>query len=264
METPTQQTRDFDAEMHTRIDAMAQNLIPDRDFGRATDKNARKVLLKPGAEKLLSAAGVSIQFTEVKSIITKELVAFGYSATLVRISDGVTLLSGAIGYATSEEPVYKKFSPLGCTNKIAKMAQKCCLVAAALIVCCASGEFTQDLDVEPARQPPRDPDAQAAADPAPLGFTNPCNGLVLSNFVDAFASVCGSRGKAEHWAMLYLVVEASTMKNGAKLENVTQAAGQAILNRLATTDKLDSMIASGTVQGSRPADAKVDQQAQPG
>lgn len=239
--------RDFDAEMHARIDAAIDLLVDGLDYGKFPPSK-KKTLLQPGAKKILDAAHVTIHFTEVGRTLTTDLVVFGYSGRAVRRDDGAVLVEGKVGWSSSAEKVYNTQPPLACVGKISQMAQKCCEVSCARTISPkVTTLFTQDLEQQQYPETPQRPSSTSpertvdtdSAQPAPPEFFDPDTkgaGVYFASFLDAFEAICKRRGLEAEWPLIYLGCESEVAKvSGGKvsrLENCSPKFQQLVLDRL--------------------------------
>lgn len=117
-----------------------------RDYGAIPGAGDRKVLLKPGAEKITVLLGLRSKFEIVGKVEDFEA---GFFAYMVRCSlvaaNGETITEG-LGQANTKERKYAKQDPYTLANTVLKMARKRALVDAALTVGSLSDIFTQDLE----------------------------------------------------------------------------------------------------------------------
>lgn len=117
-----------------------------RDYGAIPGAGDRKVLLKPGAEKITVLLGLRSKFEIVGKVEDFEA---GFFAYMVRCSlvaaNGETITEG-LGQANTKERKYSKQDPYTLANTVLKMARKRALVDAALTVGSLSDIFTQDLE----------------------------------------------------------------------------------------------------------------------
>lgn len=159
----------------------AEVLRQDIDFGVIPGTGNKPVLLKPGAERLCSAFGLSPEFELIGKVEEWDTGRFHYQyrCRLIHIETGKTVATG-IGSCNSMESKYRwrwlwpnqlkdaglspdgmvkrttkskqiqyrvtNEDPFDQVNTIDKMAQKRALIAATLIGCNASEFFTQDLE----------------------------------------------------------------------------------------------------------------------
>jgi hypothetical protein len=151
------------------------------DYGKIPGTGNKPTLLKPGAERLCSAFGLSPQFEMMESTerwdTENPLFHYRIKCKLVHIETGLTIATG-VGSCNSMESKYRwrwvwsRDLPEGIdkttlltrkrnngtqyripnddiysqVNTIDKMAQKRALIAAVLIGCNASEHFTQDVE----------------------------------------------------------------------------------------------------------------------
>lgn len=167
-------------------------LRPDVDFGAIPGAGPKKVLLKPGAEKIAAAFGVRVDYDVVVAevdhdrAVTAEtrrgtvrvtgLYRYIVKASLVR-PDGVVVGTG-IGSCSSMESKYVT-RPRDCENTVLKMASKRALVAAVLGTFGLSEAFTQDVGDDEDDEDVRVSEARAAQ-PPPAATKRADEGAVLS------------------------------------------------------------------------------------
>jgi len=127
-------------------DMVRTQLKEGKDFGAIPGAGDRKVLLKPGAEKITVLLGLRSKFEIVGKVEDFEA---GFFAYMVRCSlvaaNGETITEG-LGQANTKERKYAKQDPYTLANTVLKMARKRALVDAALTVGSLSDIFTQDLE----------------------------------------------------------------------------------------------------------------------
>ncbi len=117
-----------------------------KDYGAIPGAGDRKVLLKPGAEKITVLLGLRSKFEIAGKV---EDFESGFFAYMVRCSlvapNGETVTEG-LGQANTKERKYIKQDAYTLANTVLKMARKRALVDAALTVGSLSDLFTQDLE----------------------------------------------------------------------------------------------------------------------
>lgn len=117
-----------------------------KDYGAIPGAGERKVLLKPGAEKITVLLGLRSRFEIVGKV---EDFESGFFAYMVRCSlvapNGETVTEG-LGQANTKERRYVRQDAFTLANTVLKMARKRALVDAALTVGSLSDLFTQDLE----------------------------------------------------------------------------------------------------------------------
>jgi len=127
-------------------DMVRTQLKEGKDYGAIPGAGDRKVLLKPGAEKITVLLGLRSKFEIVGKVEDFEA---GFFAYMVRCSlvaaNGETITEG-LGQANTKEKKYAKQDPYTLANTVLKMARKRALVDAALTVGSLSDIFTQDLE----------------------------------------------------------------------------------------------------------------------
>ncbi|MEG3065967.1 MULTISPECIES: hypothetical protein [Acetomicrobium] len=127
-------------------DLIKTQLLEGRDYGAIPGAGDRKVLLKPGAEKITVLLGLRSRFEIVGKVEDFEA---GFFAYMVRCSlvaaNGETITEG-LGQANTKERKYARQDPYTLANTVLKMARKRALVDAALTVGSLSDIFTQDLE----------------------------------------------------------------------------------------------------------------------
>lgn len=117
-----------------------------KDYGAIPGAGDRKVLLKPGAEKITVLLGLRSKFEVAGKV---EDFESGFFAYMVRCSlvapNGETITEG-LGQANTKERRYLRQDPYTLANTVLKMARKRALVDAALTVGSLSDLFTQDIE----------------------------------------------------------------------------------------------------------------------
>ncbi|HQE21955.1 MAG TPA: hypothetical protein PK409_08490, partial [Thermosynergistes sp.] len=117
-----------------------------KDYGAIPGAGDRKVLLKPGAEKITVLLGLRSKFEVAGKV---EDFESGFFAYMVRCSlvapNGETITEG-LGQANTKERRYVRQDPYTLANTVLKMARKRALVDAALTVGSLSDLFTQDIE----------------------------------------------------------------------------------------------------------------------
>jgi hypothetical protein len=145
--------------VHREASELIRDALEDgRDYGTVPGAGPKKVLLKPGAERLCIAFGLSPRL----EIIEKEIdhdrrvewssrngsgVSRGLYRYVVRCvlsRDGVDVGSGIASCSTMETKFVR--DPRSAENTAIKMASKRALVAAVLSTLALSDRFTQDVD----------------------------------------------------------------------------------------------------------------------
>ncbi len=178
-------------------------LRPDVDFGAIPGAGPKKVLLKPGAEKIAAAFGVRVDYDVVVAevdhdrAVTAEtrrgrvqvtgLYRYIIKASLVR-PDGVVVGTG-IGSCSSMESKYVT-RPRDCENTVLKMASKRALVAAVLGTFGLSEAFTQDVGDDEDDEDVRVSEKREAAAPATPLKRSPDMASVINHAV-AIAAAAG-------------------------------------------------------------------------
>lgn len=152
-------------EAHAEAAALIRDALEEGvDYGLIPGAGNKKVLFKPGAERLTLAFGASVQLDIVEKEIDHDrdvnwrttsrykgdqsgtsqgLYRYVVRVRLVRM-DGTQVGEG-IGSASTMETKYVR-TPRDCENTVLKMAKKRAHVDAVLSMAALSGRFTQDLD----------------------------------------------------------------------------------------------------------------------
>jgi len=149
----------FEAKRAVVVEYIKRSFIENTDFGPADPRNAKRTLLKPGAEKvcrLFNTRPTWRRDDETWEMLGKPAGTVCY---VCEILDNTT--GEIIGEGRGAETIGNKKRD---ANKTIKNAEKCALVDAALYTFCLSEMFTQDLgagpDANPA--PAADPNAEQA------------------------------------------------------------------------------------------------------
>lgn len=117
-----------------------------RDYGAIPGAGDRKVLLKPGAEKITVLLGLRSKFEIVGKVEDFEAGFFAYMVRCSLIAANGETITEGLGQANTKEKKYSKQDPYTLANTVLKMARKRALVDAALTVGSLSDIFTQDLE----------------------------------------------------------------------------------------------------------------------
>lgn len=117
-----------------------------RDYGAIPGAGDRKVLLKPGAEKITVLLGLRSKFEIVGKVEDFEAGFFAYMVRCSLVSANGETITEGLGQANTKERKYAKQDPYTLANTVLKMARKRALVDAALTVGSLSDIFTQDLE----------------------------------------------------------------------------------------------------------------------
>ena len=130
-----------------------QIMVRGVDYG-VIPNTPKPTLLKPGAEKLSTAFGLTPAFTNVRCVEDWDNGLFAYTecCTLTSRHSGL-IVASASGSCNSLERRFRRRDSdavYELVNTVLKMAQKRALVAAVLIATGGSGTWTQDIeDMEP-------------------------------------------------------------------------------------------------------------------
>lgn len=117
-----------------------------RDYGAIPGAGDRKVLLKPGAEKITVLLGLRSKFEIAGKVEDFEAGFFAYMVRCSLVSANGETITEGLGQANTKEKKYSKQDPYTLANTVLKMARKRALVDAALTVGSLSDIFTQDLE----------------------------------------------------------------------------------------------------------------------
>lgn len=119
------------------------------DYGNLPN-TSKKCLFKPGAEKLCSYYGFSIQFELMDKAEDYENRYMSYMIKVILINKctGIVEAEG-IGSCNNYETKYKKQDVFNLANTILKMAKKRAFVDAVLLATRSSDIFTQDIEDDP-------------------------------------------------------------------------------------------------------------------
>ena len=170
-----------------------------RDYGAIPGAGDRKVLLKPGAEKITVLLGLRSKFEIVGKVEDFEA---GFFAYMVRCSlvaaNGETITEG-LGQANTKEKKYAKQDPYTLANTVLKMARKRALVDAALTVGSLSDIFTQDLeDADLAAEVREIPPAGAAYSASARAVPLHAERMATENQRKAIFAICKKAGGDEN------------------------------------------------------------------
>lgn len=142
-----------------------------RDYGTIPGAGNRKVLLKPGAEKITVLLGLRSRFDIAGKVEDFEQGFFAYMVKCSLIAPNGEVVTEGLGQANTKERRYVRQDAFTLANTVLKMARKRALVDAALTVGSLSDVFTQDLEdmegiaiEEPAMQTVRVVQAQTTGD----------------------------------------------------------------------------------------------------
>lgn len=138
------------------------------DYGVIPGAGKKKVLLKPGAEKLMMLFGLGVRVREVSNEIDRyeNFASYSYEAEVYHLKSGI-VKANCIGTTSSWEKKYKERSvyvngvfagkeatPISdILNTLQKMAQKRAIVGAVILATGASDYFTQDEEDIEAQKP---------------------------------------------------------------------------------------------------------------
>ena len=117
-----------------------------RDYGTIPGAGNRKVLLKPGAEKITVLLGLRSRFEIVGKVEDFEAGFFAYMVKCSLIAPNGEVVTEGLGQANTKERRYVRQDAFTLANTVLKMARKRALVDAALTVGSLSDVFTQDLE----------------------------------------------------------------------------------------------------------------------
>ena len=117
-----------------------------RDYGTIPGAGNRKVLLKPGAEKITVLLGLRSRFEIVGKVEDFEAGFFAYMVRCSLIAPNGEVVTEGLGQANTKERRYVRQDAFTLANTVLKMARKRALVDAALTVGSLSDVFTQDLE----------------------------------------------------------------------------------------------------------------------
>lgn len=117
-----------------------------RDYGTIPGAGNRKVLLKPGAEKITVLLGLRSRFEIVGKVEDFEQGFFAYLVKCSLISANGETITEGLGEANTKERKYVRQDAFTLANTVLKMARKRALVDAALTVGSLSDLFTQDIE----------------------------------------------------------------------------------------------------------------------
>jgi hypothetical protein len=194
---------------------VAQALTDGRDYGVIPGTNDKKVLLKPGAERLCVAFGLapSYRIVEQEADHDREVtwvkrkknwgpkvngrstftwsedrgVALGLYRYVVECilthRESGAVIASALGTCSTLESKYAD-RPRECENTVAKMASKRAFVAVTLNALGLSDQFTQDLEDEPEAPESGKWNAPPPVDPTPAPEPEPLPPLTLKDAND--------------------------------------------------------------------------------
>jgi len=117
-----------------------------KDYGAIPGAGDRKVLLKPGAEKITVLLGLRSKFEIAGKVEDFEAGFFAYMVKCSLIAPNGETITEGLGQANTKERRYMRQDPYTLANTVLKMARKRALVDAALTVGSLSDLFTQDLE----------------------------------------------------------------------------------------------------------------------
>jgi hypothetical protein len=128
-------------------DIVRTHLKEDVDYGFIPNTNSKKVLLKPGAEKILMLMGLTSEYEIMEKVEDFEKGIFAYRIKCSLFRNG-NIITNSFGLCTNQERKYKRGGqdPFSLGNTVLKMAKKRALVDAVLTVASLSDIFTQDID----------------------------------------------------------------------------------------------------------------------
>lgn len=147
-------------EAHAEAAALIRDALEEGvDYGLIPNAGNKKVLLKPGAERLTLAFGASAHVDVVEKEIDHDRVVewsarngngtsrglYRYVLRVRLVRPDGTQIGEGIGSASSMETKYVR-SPRDAENTVLKMAKKRAHVDAVLSMAALSGRFTQDID----------------------------------------------------------------------------------------------------------------------
>lgn len=125
---------------------MRDQLQEGKDYGAIPGAGDRKVLLKPGAEKITVLLGLRSRFEIVGKVEDFEAGFFAYMVRCSLVAGNGETITEGLGQANTKERKYSRQDPYTLANTVLKMARKRALVDAALTVGSLSDIFTQDLE----------------------------------------------------------------------------------------------------------------------
>lgn len=117
-----------------------------RDYGTIPGAGDRKVLLKPGAEKITVLLGLRSRFDIAGKVEDFEAGFFAYLVKCSLIAPNGEVVTEGLGQANTKERRYARQDAYTLANTVLKMARKRALVDAALTVGSLSDLFTQDIE----------------------------------------------------------------------------------------------------------------------
>lgn len=117
-----------------------------RDYGTIPGAGDRKVLLKPGAEKITVLLGLRSRFEIAGKVEDFEGGFFAYLVKCSLIAPNGEVVTEGLGQANTKERRYARQDAYTLANTVLKMARKRALVDAALTVGSLSDLFTQDVE----------------------------------------------------------------------------------------------------------------------
>jgi hypothetical protein len=117
-----------------------------KDYGAIPGAGERKVLLKPGAEKITVLLGLRSRFEIVGKVEDFEQGFFAYMVRCSLVAPNGETITEGLGQANTKERRYVRQDPYTLANTVLKMARKRALVDAALTVGSLSDLFTQDIE----------------------------------------------------------------------------------------------------------------------
>jgi len=169
-----------------------------RDYGAIPGAGDRKVLLKPGAEKITVLLGLRSRFEIVGKVEDFEAGFFAYMVRCSLVAGNGETITEGLGQANTKERKYAKQDPFTLANTVLKMARKRALVDAALTVGSLSDIFTQDLeDADLAAEVREIPPAGAAYSASARAVPLHAERMATENQRKAIFAICRKAGMTE-------------------------------------------------------------------